>query len=53
MAGEKVGQPNAGPWMSWDGPWKGSKPVWRQRGRGQRDCGTVWAVESSSEQETY
>ena len=37
MAGEKVGQPITGPWSSWDGPWKGSKPVWRDRGRAVPD----------------
>lgn len=33
MASDSISQPLSGPWMSWDGPWKGSKPVWRQRGR--------------------
>jgi len=37
MASDSISQPLAGPWMTWDGPWKGSKPVWRQRGRAVPD----------------
>jgi hypothetical protein len=33
MASDPNGQAHAGPWLNWDGEWKGRKPVWRQSGR--------------------
>jgi hypothetical protein len=60
MVSEKFNQPNAGPWMSWDGPWQGSKPVWRQSGRDVPDiperlkgCDMKKPVDPSSSQRLF
>ena len=37
MASDSISQAHAGPWLSWDGEWKGRKPVWRQSGRPVQD----------------